>query len=636
MSASDDDGTSARSPRGGYDAAGRPISGTGPELRATPPEGAPAIVDAPRARELRAASLSWPSVVLDAGQLADLELMLLGAFGPAPSYVGRIRPPDSPPTPTLSVPPEAAADLRAGMDVALRDREGVMIAALRLLALEPAPADGPEPADAPAPPGSPLPATKIRLLGTVQGLELPSHPDYPALRLTPARLRAEFADRGWTGSGAPWAVWADGLLHTADVGRIRALTRRGKHCVVLAPVGGADPADASHHLRIRCLLAALRAVDLPPRPAEVTLAHEPYASEAVARDGARGWPISARFDRASPPPDRWTPDHPPADPSAPDHWAPNHWAAERSASNGSTSGRPEPGRPRSMLVLVPVAPASQLAAPREPAMSATSPGGLADEPAAGGSALDEMAELMALRAHLAEVYGCGGSLTGPAIGAPALEELTSLLDVGAPLPAELTPPAVAAELVRAVPPRSRRGLTVLFTGLAGAGKSTLAGLLVCRLLERGRRVTLLDDDVVRAHLSQGLGCSRADWETTVRRVGFVAAEVAAAGGTAVCAPIAPFAQIRAEARVMSTSRGAGFVLVHVATPREVCEARDRKGLYARARAGLIPAFPGVSEPYEEPTDADVVVDTADLSANEAVDQVLAHLVDAGWVEATPQ
>ncbi|CUU55810.1 sulfate adenylyltransferase [Parafrankia irregularis] len=613
MSATSDNdvGAFARMPRRGHDAAGLSATSIESDHIAGSAGQALALVDPGRARELRAASIAWPSVTLDPHQLADLELMLLGVFGPAPSYLGQLRQPDGPPVPSLPVAADVAAGLTVGSEVALRDREGVMIAALRLLAVEPvAQPAAPGPLEAPGPSEAAADGTgRALLVGTVQGLELPGHPDYPALRLTPPQLRAQLAARGWTasGTGAPWAVWADGLLHTADVGRIRALTRRGKHCVILVPVGGADPADATHHLRVRCLLAALDAIEAPLRPTEATLAHEPLASEAVARGGRRNLPPTGQ-----------------AGPSG----------QGSSASRASQS--PGPPQQRGMLVLVPVVPASQLAAPREPTMSATSPGGLTDELDAGGPALDAMAELTALRAHLAEVYGCAGSLTGPAIGAPGSDEITALLDAGAPLPAELTPPTVAAELVRAVPPRSRRGLTILFTGLSGAGKSTLAGLLACRLLERGRRVTLLDGDIVRTHLSQGLGFSRADRETNVRRIGFVAAEVAGAGGTAVCAPIAPYGAVREQVRAMSTARGAGFVLVHVSTPREVCEGRDRKGLYAKARAGVIPAFTGVSDPYEEPVDAEVVVNTADLSATEAVDQVVAHLVQAGWVEQAPR
>lgn len=569
-----------------------------------------ALVDDARAAELTAASRDWPSLTLTPRQLAELELLLVGAFGHSPAYPAEDEV-DGVPVPSLIVPAEIAAPLGTGRSLALRDQEGVMIAALHLRVTVPA--------------GS----TGVRLVGALEGIRLPHHPDHLDLRLTPDQLRAELRARGWTGpqvdSGAAWAVWADGLLHTADVGRIRALTRQGKRCVVLAPVGGADPADAGHHLRIRCLLAALDAVDAPLRPSEAMLASEAVASDAIAA-GRRPQP---------------TPD-------------PYRRPGEDDGSRGHGS----------LLVLVPVPPSPLLATPREPGMSATvlpSTGGesvatVADlagspvpEPAdatAPGSAgavardlagppVDDpelQARLTAGRAHLASVYGLTGSLIGPAIGAPGRHELASLLDAGGPIPAELTPPTVAAELTRAVPPRSRRGLTIFFTGLSGSGKSTLAGLLVCRLLEEGgRRVTLLDGDVVRNHLSQGLGFSRADRDTNVRRIGFVAAQVAGAGGTAVCAPIAPYAEIRAEVRAMVQEAGGGFVLVHVSTPLAVCEARDRKGLYAKARAGVIPAFTGVSDPYEEPVDADVTVDTAQLSSEAAVGRVLDHLRLAGWL-----
>ncbi|PRY01852.1 adenylyl-sulfate kinase [Allonocardiopsis opalescens] len=215
---------------------------------------------------------------------------------------------------------------------------------------------------------------------------------------------------------------------------------------------------------------------------------------------------------------------------------------------------------------------------------------------------------------------------------PGPEELAELLDAGEPLPDWFTPPAVAAELAAARPPRSRRGLVVLFTGLSGSGKSTVARGLADSLAEAGRRVSLLDGDVVRRLLSAGLGFSRSDRELNIRRIGYVAAEVARHGGVAVCAPIAPYAATRAEVRAMAEEVG-GFVLVHVATPIEVCEARDTKGLYAKARAGEITEFTGVSDPYEEPADADLTVDTSDLTVDEAVARVFDHLVKDGWVAA---
>ena len=152
------------------------------------------------------------------------------------------------------------------------------------------------------------------------------------------------------------------------------------------------------------------------------------------------------------------------------------------------------------------------------------------------------------------------------------------------------------------------------------------------LLEEGERsVTLLDGDVVRRLLSAGLGFSRSDREANITRIGFVAAEVARHGGVAICAPIAPYAATRAEVRRMVGEAGGGFVLVHVSTPLAECERRDRKGLYARARAGLIPEFTGISDPYEAPTDADLAVDTSDLDVDEATAKVLAVLRDRGYL-----
>lgn len=211
------------------------------------------------------------------------------------------------------------------------------------------------------------------------------------------------------------------------------------------------------------------------------------------------------------------------------------------------------------------------------------------------------------------------------------EQLGELLDAGEPVPDWFTPPAVAAELALARPPKLSRGITVFFTGLSGSGKSTIARGLADALVERGgRTVTLLDGDVVRRMLSAGLTFSRSDRDLNIRRIGFVAAEITRHGGTAICAPIAPYAATRAEVRRMVSAVG-DFILVHVATPLEECERRDRKGLYAKARAGLIPEFTGISDPYEEPEDADLTLDTTEMTPDEAVGKVLDLLVEGGWV-----
>ena len=210
-------------------------------------------------------------------------------------------------------------------------------------------------------------------------------------------------------------------------------------------------------------------------------------------------------------------------------------------------------------------------------------------------------------------------------------ELGALLDSGAEVPAWFTPPSVARELRRARPPRAERGLAIFFTGLSGSGKSTIARGLAEALIERGdRTVSLLDGDHVRQLLSAGLTFSRADRDLNIARIGYVAAEVARHGGIAICAPIAPYAQARAAARKLVTEVG-DFLLIYVSTPVEVCAARDRKGLYAKARAGLIKGFTGVSDPYEEPHDADLVLDTSAMTRDEAVGAVLKLLVTGGWL-----
>lgn len=222
-----------------------------------------------------------------------------------------------------------------------------------------------------------------------------------------------------------------------------------------------------------------------------------------------------------------------------------------------------------------------------------------------------------LRTHVAQAYGT---------------DTVRLPDTEGELPAE-----IARIVEQDRPPAARRGVTVFFTGLSGSGKSTLARALHDVVLERGARtVTLLDGDVVRRHLSAGLGFSREDREANIRRIGFVAAEIGRHGGLAICSPIAPYDATRQEVRRMVEDAGAEFVLVHVATPLAECERRDRKGLYARARAGLIPDFTGISAPYEIPADAAVRVDTTGRSIDDALDDVMTVLRSRGFLPGRDQ
>ncbi len=264
-------------------------------------------------------------------------------------------------------------------------------------------------------------------------------------------------------------------------------------------------------------------------------------------------------------------------------------------------------------------------------------------------ALAPAPELTALDGVIARAYGVSTIVLDPVSGTVEGVELDGLevvvlpevvggvdraalrdeLAAGRGIDPALVPAGVGDELP---PRRAERGLVVLFTGLSGSGKSTVAGLVRARLLEAGgRSVTLLDGDLVRKHLSKGLGFSPEDRDTNVARIGWVAAEIAKHGGVCLAAPIAPHDRVRRTLRAMAHDAGGGFVLVHVATPLEVCEQRDRKGLYAKARAGFITDFTGIDAPYEVPTDAEVVLDATEMDADEAAGRVLAHLTDAGWV-----
>jgi sulfate adenylyltransferase len=215
--------------------------------------------------------------------------------------------------------------------------------------------------------------------------------------------------------------------------------------------------------------------------------------------------------------------------------------------------------------------------------------------------------------------------------APPESDILARLGSRGELPGWLFSAAELERLRESVIPREHQGFTVFFTGLSGSGKSTIAGALRVRLMElTGRPVTLLDGDLVRRHLSSELGFSREHRDLNILRIGWVAAEITRHGGIAVCAPIAPYDAIRKQVRAMVAAAG-GFVLVHVATSLETCERRDRKGLYARARAGQLPQFTGISDPYETPDDAALRIDTETVSVDDACDAVVGWLRAAGYL-----
>ena len=193
-------------------------------------------------------------------------------------------------------------------------------------------------------------------------------------------------------------------------------------------------------------------------------------------------------------------------------------------------------------------------------------------------------------------------------------------------------PEALEVMKKAYLPRSKQGFTLFFTGLSGSGKSTIAKIVNAQLIEQGKRpVTLLDGDVVRLNLSSELGFSKEHRDLNIKRIGFVANEISKNYGVAICAPIAPYTKSRREVRELIEQHGT-FIEIHVSTPLEVCEARDRKGLYAKARKGIIPEFTGISDPYEAPEHPELDIDTSTMSPLESAQEVILYLFQKGFLD----
>ena len=221
-----------------------------------------------------------------------------------------------------------------------------------------------------------------------------------------------------------------------------------------------------------------------------------------------------------------------------------------------------------------------------------------------------------------------GAATASISGTQVREEY---LNNGRQLPDWFTRPEVARILADSYPPRHKQGACIWFTGLSGSGKSTIASVLTVMLQEHGRHVTVLDGDVVRTHLSKGLGFSKEDRDINIRRIGFVASEIVRHGGIAVCAAVSPYRATRNDVRNMVGKDR--YVEVFVDTPLEVCEQRDEKGLYAKARRGEIKGFTGIDDPYEAPRHPEIRLDTVNLSPEENALMIMEHLLDQGFVRS---
>ena len=548
-----------------------------------------------RTFELEAESRDWPSWDLSPRQLCDLELLLNGGFSPLRGFMsradyeetcchmrlsnGKLWPIPIP----LDVTEEFARSMRSGVRVALRDPEGVMLAALHVEEVwqpdrfqEAELVYGTATLDHPGVEYLISRTNPWYLGGRVEGLRLPAHYDFRPLRLTPAELRAEFVRLGWR---RVVAFQTRNPMHRAHQElTLRAAKKVEANLLIHPSVGMTKPGDVEHYIRVRCYQSLLSRY---PRDS-VKLSLLPLAMR-MAGPREAVWHAIIRKN----------------------HGASHFIVGRDHAGPGSDSkGKPfyEPYAAQELL----------------------------------RSHQEELGVTMVPFNMM--VYLEGQDTYVPDNEVPSAArvlnisgtELRRRLAEGRELPAWFTFPDVARELQRSYPPRHRR-FTVFFTGLSGSGKSTIANVLRIRFLElRGRPVTLLDGDIVRKHLSSELGFSREHRDINIRRIGFVAAEITKNGGIAICAPIAPYEAIRKEVRVMIQPYG-GFALVYLSTPIETCEARDRKGLYAKARAGLVRHFTGVSDPYEAPVDAEVVIDTNELSPEEASHEIFLYLEKQGFI-----
>lgn len=542
--------------------------------------------------ELKRRAWRLPSVRLSDRTVCDLELLATGAFSPLDRFMGRedhervveemrLAGGSLAPVPvTLPVSPGA---VRLDREIALRDARNDLLAVMtveeayrwdkRKVALG---------VFGTADERHPLVAEMdqwgaINLSGRLQVLNLPRRFDFCDLRLSPAQCRSRLKERG---AGNVVALPTRKPLHRAHEELTKRAAAAVKGVLLLHPVVGlVKSGDVAHYTRVRAWRAL---AEWYYDSAEILLALLPLATRMGGPREALWQAIIHR-----------------------NHGANYLIVGRRHADPGEgSSGRPfyAPGAAQELVeeygaeVGVKVVPCGEMVyLPEEGRYEESSQ-------VVPGTAVVSLSE-----AQVREEY----------------------LSNGRKLPEWYTRPEVAAILAESYPPRYRQGVCVWFTGLSGAGKSTTAEVLTVLLMEQGRRVTVLDGDVVRTHLSKGLGFSKEDRDTNILRIGFVAAEIVRAGGIVVCAAVSPYAATRSAVRDMV---GAGnFIEVFVNTPLAVCEERDTKGLYARARRGESKGFTGIDDPYEAPVKPDLELRTIDHSPEYNARLILEELRRRGFV-----
>ncbi|WP_067563898.1 bifunctional sulfate adenylyltransferase/adenylylsulfate kinase [Halofilum ochraceum] len=554
------------------------------------------------AAELAAQAGDFPEWSLTHRQLCDLELLLNGGFSPLEGFLTQadyesvrddMRLADGTlwPMPiTLDVSEEFATKVEGAsadkpITVALRDAEHVLIGVIDVTdvyrpdkSLEAKHVFG---ADDSAHPGVHYlhnRAGSVYLGGRVRGIEAPTHYDFKHLRNSPTQLREFFEKVGWT---RIVAFQTRNPMHRAHQElTFRAAQEAEANLLIHPVVGMTKPGDIDHFTRVRCYELILKRY--PEQTTSLSL-----LPLAMRMGGPREavWHAIIRKNYGC-----------------------THFIVGRDhAGPGKNSAGEDFYGPYDAQDLMER---------------------YRDELGIGMVPFKEMA-FVEERGQYAPASEIDASETVLKLSGT---EVRRRLEEGIDIPDWFSYPEVVQELRRSRPPKNRQGFTVLFTGLSGSGKSTIAHALLSKLMELGGRpVTLLDGDVVRKHLSSELGFSKEHRELNIQRIGFVASEITKNGGIALCAPIAPYTATRRIVREMIEAEG-GFVEVHVATPLEVCEERDRKGLYARARRGEIKNFTGISDPYEEPQNPEIRLDTQDVSPDQAAHDIVLKLEKMGYIK----
>jgi sulfate adenylyltransferase len=537
--------------------------------------------------------VSWD---LTSRQICDIELLLNGAFSPLEGFMTEaeyqgvlqnMRLPDGTlwPMPiTLDVSREFADGVEAGQSIALRDPEGVLIATLEVSDIwtpdktaEARAAFGSTDEKHPAVHYLMHEAGDIYIGGKLRGVEPPLHYDFRLLRDTPAELRGRFRKLGWR---KVVAFQTRNPLHRAHQElTFRAARDEEANLLIQPVVGMTKPGDVDHYTRVRCYEHVLE--QYPEQT--TTLSLLPLAMRMAGPREALWHAIIRK------------------------NYGCTHFIVGRdhAGPGNDSNGQPFYGP----------YDAQELFKEHEEELDITM----------------VPFQLMVYVEDRAEYVPVDETKPDEKVLNISGTEFRRRLAEGLEIPDWFSYPKVVEELRRSYPPRHKQGFTVFFTGLSGSGKSTIANALMVKLLENGARpVTLLDGDLVRKNLSSELGFSKEHRDLNIRRIGYVASEITKNGGVAICAPIAPYAVTRRQVREGIEPYG-GFIEVHVATPLEVCEQRDRKGLYAKARAGLIKEFTGISDPYEEPQNPEMRIDTVGLSPDLAAHRILVKLESLGFI-----